>query len=120
MASEKTPATPDATGPIPDEGSGERPKRADLAELRLFRMALAQSWVVPAALKEKAVGRMRGILEDEEAGARSHVAAVRTLLGMTTATTSAITAAVQVHAATELKAELDDLKARIDGKEGQP
>src|SRR4051794_31559906 len=89
----------DEAVPDPDlgGGSGGRPARADLAALKLFRRALAQGWPIPGPAKALAVRRMTEILENDEAGARSHVAAVRTLLGMTTATTAAIQAAVLVH-----------------------
>src|SRR4051794_39764176 len=86
----------------PGGGSGGPAKRADLADLKLYRLALAQGWPVPEAAKVKAVARMQEILENDEGGDRAHTAAARTLVSMTTATTSAIQAAVAVHQATEL------------------
>jgi hypothetical protein len=107
----------DATSPDPEGGSGGSPDRADLADLKLFRRALAQGWDVPPGVKAKAVRRMAEILDNDEAGDRSHTAAAKTLVSMGTATTAAIQAAVAVHQATELAARLDELESRIvDGQ----
>jgi hypothetical protein len=88
-----------------------RPQRDPLAELRLFRHALAQGWSVSADLKASATGRIREILANNKAGSRAHVAATRCLLTMTSATVSSIDCAVRVRAQEDLVERLERLEA---------
>src|SRR4051794_754185 len=107
----------DEAGPDPDAGggSGGPAEPADPADRRLYRPAPAPGGPGPAAAKAKAVARMREILENDEGGDRAHTAAARTLVSMTTATTSAIQAAVAVHQATELAVRVAELESRVGG-----
>jgi hypothetical protein len=121
----KPKATPDADPtPPPNAGGkvGAAPaKRGDLADLKLYRMALAQGWDVPAAAKDKAIRRMVEILDSAEGRDRTWTAAAKTLVSMTTATTGAIGTALAARAQEELAADVEALKAwKESQQQGQP
>jgi hypothetical protein len=111
----------DATPPIPgndatpDALRGEgivppQPQRDPLADLRLYRHALAQGWPVSHDLKTRATGRIGEILSNPKAGDRAWVAAVRTLVSMTTATTASIDTALRA----KLQEEIEDRLAELE------
>ena len=114
----------DAAGPDPDSRGGvggTRVGRASLADLRLYAYALRQGWDVSGELKGDAERRMRQILKDDKAGARSWVAAARTAVAMTATNLASIDTAIRSHQAVELAAEVEALKAQMAAmKEGQP
>jgi hypothetical protein len=107
--------TPDADRPEPGEGGGERTRRGrgDLAELRLYKLALKQGWVIPPELKRLGVEKMGDILRDPKGGARAHTAAMRCLIAATTATTSAIGTAIQARQSEELAETVARLEADV-------
>src|SRR4051794_25741369 len=108
----------DATGPALTGGVGVRPSgRASLRDMRLYRRALRNGWEIPAEAKELAPKRMLEVLRDDEAGERSWVAASKTLVSMTTATTASIDCALRARQVEELAARLDELESRlVDGQ----
>jgi len=59
------------------------------------------------------------ILKDDKAGERSWVAASKTLISMTGATLASIDTALRVEQQTELRAEIDAVKAAITAKQGE-
>src|SRR4051812_19725875 len=88
----------DATGPDPPGGVGvRRSGRASLRDMRLYRRALRNGWEIPAEAKRLAPKRMLEVLRDDEAGERSWVAASKTLVSMTTATTASIDCALRAR-----------------------
>jgi hypothetical protein len=95
----------------PTEGGGERPRRADLAELRLLRRALRNGWPVPAAARAKAVARMQELLDTDEAGGRAWAAAARTLVSMTRADLAAVDAAIRADVHQGLSGRVARLEA---------
>lgn len=105
-----------STGPAPDPKRGVG--RANLAEARLYRLAMRQGWPVPREVKALAVERMVTILRDDKGGARAHTAAMKALVSATTATTSSIGVAVQAKN-TELEDRLAELERKA-GPGGQP
>jgi hypothetical protein len=110
----------DTANPLDSEGGAgdTRPSgRAKLAELRLFAHALRQGWNVPENLKKEAADRVGSILQNAKSE-RSWIAAARTLVSMTTATTSSIDCAVRVRAQEELADEIRALKEWRDAVEG--
>jgi hypothetical protein len=78
--------------------------------LRLFAHALKQGWTVSEDLKSQATERVGSILRDAKSE-RSWLAAARTLVSMTQATTGAIDCAVRVRAQEELAGRQDELAA---------
>lgn len=110
MGAPTDPTSPDPAGEV----GAARSARGDLADLRLVRRAIAQGWRVPKATKARAVERMTQILECEEERARGWTAAARTLISMTTATTSAIGTAIQAHQHEVLAERVAELEERIE------
>jgi hypothetical protein len=112
----------DTSKPTPDVGGvgARRSGRASLADLRLIRRALLCAWPVSQSLKVKAVARLEGILDDDESGDRSAVAAVKTLVTMTGCNLGAIDAVIKVHGATELEARLDALEQAMAAEQALP
>jgi hypothetical protein len=110
--------TPDADRPEPGEGGGERPPhrrgRGDLAELRLYKLALTQCWVIPPELKRRGVEAMGDILADRKAGSRAHAAAMRALIAATTATTGAIGTAIAARTQEEIVERLKAIEEKLD------
>jgi len=114
-----TPPTPDPASPDPQGGvGGTRPSgRASLADLRLLRRAIRCGWNIPSEGKDLAPKRMVEILKDDKAGERSWVAASKTLVSMTGATLASIDTALHIEQQTQLRAEIDAIKAAIAGKQ---
>ena len=122
MPKAKKPVTPDPPPPPEpvDGGAGAtRPSgRAKLAELRLFAHALKQGWNVPEDLKSQATERVGAILKNAKSE-RSWLAAARTLVSMTQATTGAIDCAVRVRQQEEVIDELVAVKADLAALKGE-
>jgi len=121
MMEPSTPPTSDPASPDPQGGVGgtRRCGRASLADLRLLRHAIRCGWNVPSEGKDLAPKRMVEILKDDKAGERSWVAASKTLISMTGATLASIDTALRVEQQTELRAEIDAVKAAIAAKQGE-
>jgi hypothetical protein len=93
---------------------GEGVKRSDLAELKLFRLALAQGWSVPGEFKELAVQRCGEILREAKAGERSWLAAAKTLANMTGQTLAAIDTAIRARTHEEFEARLKAIEEKLN------
>jgi len=98
-------------------------KRADLAGLSLFRVALDAHWPIPDDLVQANEVELRKILTDPEAGRRSKLAAMRVLDSMRRANLASIETAIRadVHDVQAAKrAELAEQRERerIDDEQG--
>jgi len=114
-----TPPTPDPASPDPQGGAGgtRRCGRASLADLKLLRRALRAGWKIPDEAKDLAPKRMLLILEKGKS-ARSWIAASKTLDAMERTTLASIDTALRIEQQTELRGEIDAIKAAIAGKQG--
>jgi len=110
------PTTEKGSGVGPD-WIGTRPSGRDsLADIRLLGRALKCGWPVPEDLKTSAVERMRLILREGKS-AKGWVAATRCLLAMTTVELASIHAVLSIEQQTELRREIDALKAVVMGNQ---
>jgi hypothetical protein len=121
MAKKKVTSEPSDSPPeMKGEGS-LRPKRDDLAGLRLVRMAISQSWVVQD--KELTAQNLAAIERNPKAGIRAHIAAARTKIAMTAQNLAAIDTAIRARNAEDLVdtvAELKEWKESIEGNGNEP
>jgi hypothetical protein len=79
---------------------------------------LKQRWDVPAKVKKEAIRRVRQILEDQQGGERSWLAAAKVAVAMTAVTLDSISVAGREYERGELAAEVEGLRARIEEIEG--
>jgi hypothetical protein len=86
-------------------------RRANLQNLALVRRALRCGFKVPRNLKDEAVKQIGAILADQNAPARSKIAATRALTTMESVTISSIDTALRAQAAEEFDERLKELEA---------
>jgi hypothetical protein len=94
-------------------GAG-RDQRADLAELRLFRYALTQTFAVPQETKRAALERVDEVLRGGQTSHRTIVAAARVLTAMVGTNLSAIDVALRARAAEDLVEQVEQLRAEVE------
>jgi hypothetical protein len=100
-----------------------RPQRDALADLKLYRYAIQQGWPVSADLKARTLERLSQMIDNPKGGDRAWTAAARTLVSMTTATTGAISTAIQARQHEELAdtvRELREWKESVEGSGHEP
>ena len=84
-------------------------KRADLAGLKLFQLALEAHWPIPGNLVQANEAELRKILTDPEAGRRSKLAAMRVLESMRRANLASIETAIRAEERDSQAAERAEL-----------
>ncbi len=84
-------------------------KRADLAGLKLFQLALEAHWPIPGDLVQANEAELRKILSDPQAGRRSKLAAMRVLESMRRANLDSIEMAIRAEERDSQAAERADL-----------
>ena len=89
-------------------------KRADLASLSLFRLALDAHWPIPDDLVQANETELRKILIDPEAGRRSKLAAMRVLDSMRRANLASIETAIRAAGRAEQAAEQERERVRTE------
>jgi hypothetical protein len=110
--------------PAPDSPGGRGDsivrERGRVEEIRLYKLALAQAWAIPAAMKQQVLNRLSEVLHDRKAGPRELTAAARAVISATGQNLAAVDTAIRARNAEELEARVNELEARLPQQGGKP